>query len=61
MRFIRAIFFAAVVGIPGEFVTLVHAQNCPGNPDALGTSRVIVVGPAEYTRLGTMRRSITKR
>jgi peptidoglycan-N-acetylglucosamine deacetylase len=55
MRLISAIFLAAAVGIPGRFVTPAQAQNCPGNPDALGTSRVIVVGPAEYIRLGTMQ------
>ncbi len=33
----------------------VRAAECPGNPDALGTSRVIVVDPTEHTRLGTMQ------
>jgi peptidoglycan/xylan/chitin deacetylase (PgdA/CDA1 family) len=28
---------------------------CPGNPDALGVSRVIKVGPKEYSRLGLMQ------
>jgi peptidoglycan/xylan/chitin deacetylase (PgdA/CDA1 family) len=31
------------------------AQSCPGNPDALGTSRVLAVGAAEYSRLGRMQ------
>jgi peptidoglycan/xylan/chitin deacetylase (PgdA/CDA1 family) len=31
------------------------AAECPGNPDALGTSRVISVDPAEHTRIGTMQ------
>jgi hypothetical protein len=31
------------------------AAECPGNPDALGTSRVLVVDPAEHARLGTMQ------
>ena len=31
------------------------AQECPGNPDALGTSRIIVVDPTEHSRLGTMQ------
>jgi peptidoglycan/xylan/chitin deacetylase (PgdA/CDA1 family) len=30
------------------------AANCPGNPDALGTSRTIVVDPTEHRRIGTM-------
>jgi peptidoglycan/xylan/chitin deacetylase (PgdA/CDA1 family) len=31
------------------------AQNCPGNPNALGTSRVLVIDPAEYSRVGLMQ------
>jgi peptidoglycan/xylan/chitin deacetylase (PgdA/CDA1 family) len=32
-----------------------HATECPGNPDALGTSRVITVDPAEHARIGAMQ------
>lgn len=32
-----------------------RAENCPGNPDALGTSRTLVVSPEEYKRLGTIQ------
>jgi peptidoglycan/xylan/chitin deacetylase (PgdA/CDA1 family) len=32
-----------------------RAESCPGNPDALGTSRVLVVSPQDYQRLGTMQ------
>jgi peptidoglycan-N-acetylglucosamine deacetylase len=31
------------------------AAECPGNPDALGTSRTIVVDPLEHPRLGGMQ------
>jgi peptidoglycan/xylan/chitin deacetylase (PgdA/CDA1 family) len=31
-----------------------RAQECPGHPDALGTSRTIVVDPRDHTRVGTM-------
>ena len=31
------------------------AADCPGNPDAIGTSRVLVVDPREHTRIGTMQ------
>jgi len=31
------------------------AAECPGNPDALGTSRVITVEPAEHARIGAMQ------
>jgi peptidoglycan-N-acetylglucosamine deacetylase len=33
----------------------VRAQECPGNPDALGTSRTLVLQPGEFTRLGSMQ------
>jgi peptidoglycan-N-acetylglucosamine deacetylase len=61
MRQVGAFFFAVVAasGIAGAFLAAAPAraqtQNCPGNPNALGTSRVLVVGPGEYTRLGTMQ------
>ena len=31
------------------------AGDCPGNPDALGTSRTLVVDPREHARIGTMQ------
>jgi peptidoglycan/xylan/chitin deacetylase (PgdA/CDA1 family) len=36
-------------------VSAANAGECPGNPNALGTSRVIAVDPAEHARLGTMQ------
>ena len=35
-------------------VAVANAGECPGNPDALGTSRTIVVDPREHVRIGTM-------
>src|SRR3954469_20271315 len=35
------------------------AADCPGNPDALGTSRTIVVDPTEHPKIGTMQYSET--
>jgi peptidoglycan/xylan/chitin deacetylase (PgdA/CDA1 family) len=32
-----------------------RAQDCPGNPDALGTSRVLAVDPAQFPRVGRMQ------
>ena len=29
--------------------------NCPGNPNALGTSRVLAIDPADYKRIGRMQ------
>ncbi len=38
----------------GFIVSPALAEDCPGNPDALGTSRTIVVDPAKSPRIGTM-------
>jgi peptidoglycan/xylan/chitin deacetylase (PgdA/CDA1 family) len=32
-----------------------RAAECPGNPEAIGTSRTIVVDPREHARIGTMQ------
>jgi peptidoglycan-N-acetylglucosamine deacetylase len=32
-----------------------NAAECPGNPDAIGTSRIITIDPAQHARLGTMQ------
>lgn len=32
-----------------------QAQNCPGNPSALGTSRVLTISPADIQHVGTMQ------
>ena len=40
-------------------VTAARAADCPGNPDAIGTSRTIAVDPAEHPRVGTMQYSET--
>jgi peptidoglycan/xylan/chitin deacetylase (PgdA/CDA1 family) len=34
---------------------LAEAAECPGNPNALGTSRTLVVDPIEHPRLGTIQ------
>jgi peptidoglycan/xylan/chitin deacetylase (PgdA/CDA1 family) len=34
---------------------LVSAADCPGHPDALGTSRTLVVDPRAHPRVGTMQ------
>jgi peptidoglycan/xylan/chitin deacetylase (PgdA/CDA1 family) len=51
MRFIVALFVGTVTGasVPAS------AETCPGNPDALGTSRVLTINPGEYTLLGTIQ------
>jgi peptidoglycan-N-acetylglucosamine deacetylase len=44
-----------VCGLTVFWATAVSAAECPGNPDALGTSRTIVVDPTEHLRLGSMQ------
>ena len=44
------IIAAAALGAPAA-----DAADCTGNPDALGTSRTIVVDPKEHPRIGTMQ------
>jgi peptidoglycan/xylan/chitin deacetylase (PgdA/CDA1 family) len=38
-----------------RFIVALSAETCPGNPDALGTSRVLTINPGEFTLLGTMQ------
>jgi peptidoglycan-N-acetylglucosamine deacetylase len=53
-------FFAAFLVAAGVLTAALlgaapaRAESCPGNPDALGTSREIVVSPDEYKQLGTL-------
>src|SRR3974390_1032772 len=51
MRFTVALFVFTLVGV---FVPA-SAETCPGNPDALGTSRVLTINPGEFIRLGTLQ------
>jgi peptidoglycan-N-acetylglucosamine deacetylase len=51
----------AIIFAPGLIVAavtlgcnLARAEDCPGNPDALGTSRVLALDPREYPRVGAM-------
>jgi peptidoglycan/xylan/chitin deacetylase (PgdA/CDA1 family) len=41
---------ALLLAAPG-----VRAADCPGHPDALGTSRVMTIDPQDYTRIGTIQ------
>ena len=45
---------AALVAL-GSVPALASAESCPGHPDAIGTSRTIVVDPAEHPHVGTMQ------
>lgn len=44
-----AVLFALVAASP------VRAADCPGNPNAIGTSRTLYIDPIEHIRLGMMQ------
>jgi hypothetical protein len=46
---------AATICIAGALPVAAHALSCPANSNALGTSRILVVAPTDYMRLGTMQ------
>ena len=50
----RVAFLWAVAFALCSSVVAAAAGECPGNPNALGTSRTIVVDPREHGRIGTM-------
>jgi peptidoglycan-N-acetylglucosamine deacetylase len=51
---LSAAILSAVAGVTFGAATAARAQECPGHPDAIGTSRVITIDPSEYQRLGTL-------
>jgi len=38
-------------------VAAAQAAECPGNPNALGTSRVLAIDPQDHPRIGTVQYS----
>jgi peptidoglycan/xylan/chitin deacetylase (PgdA/CDA1 family) len=50
----RIVFLTALLCTLNGGLTAAMAGTCPGNPNALGTSRTIVVDPREHLRIGTM-------
>ncbi|MGY3453304.1 polysaccharide deacetylase family protein [Bradyrhizobium sp. USDA 4353] len=51
----RAVLLGSVTGIALSAGSAASAADCPGNPNALGTSRTLVVDPREHPRLGAMQ------
>ena len=47
--------FACLGAVFGAVNPARAASDCPGNPNALGTSRTLVVDPREHPRIGTMQ------
>ncbi|MGH9696253.1 MAG: polysaccharide deacetylase family protein, partial [Bryobacteraceae bacterium] len=53
---VRSLLAALCVGWLGcTGANSASAADCPGHPDALGTSRTLVVDPREHPRIGTMQ------
>jgi peptidoglycan-N-acetylglucosamine deacetylase len=52
-----AVVVGAAAGLAGALCDAApaRAEECPGHPDALGTSRVLVVRPDELSRVGSMQ------
>jgi peptidoglycan/xylan/chitin deacetylase (PgdA/CDA1 family) len=48
-------FFATCFFATCFYATWASAAECPGHPNALGTSRTLVVDPREHSRIGTMQ------
>jgi peptidoglycan-N-acetylglucosamine deacetylase len=49
----RALFIGFVCAI-AAFATPAHAEECPHNPNALGTNRVLAIDPAQFPKVGAM-------
>jgi len=54
MRNLRACV-ALIAALAAGIVVPARAQDCPGSPDALGTSRTLVLEPGEPARIGVMQ------
>lgn len=58
MRFAGIVSWATALAVTGGLAgaigtaTATLAEDCPGNPDAIGTSRTLMIDPAEYPRVG---------
>ena len=50
MRSVLVVVFCLVGSVAAS-----AAEPCPGNPDALGTSRVLSINPADFARIGSMQ------
>jgi peptidoglycan-N-acetylglucosamine deacetylase len=55
MYSIRVLLTAGVALAAIATASAAQSAECPGNPDAIGTSRTIVVDPIEHPRIGAMQ------
>jgi peptidoglycan/xylan/chitin deacetylase (PgdA/CDA1 family) len=52
MRFIATLF--SCLAVASGFASA-SAETCPGNPDALGTSRILTISPSKFSQVGSMQ------
>ena len=52
----RSVVLSVVLLLVGGSIAAAD-EACPGNPDALGTSRVLTISPSELSRIGSMQYS----
>jgi len=50
MRSVLVLFICCLGSIAAS-----AAEPCPGNPDAIGTSRILTINPNEFARIGSMQ------
>jgi len=50
---VRKVFICVLMVAGASFPAF--ATECPGNPDALGTSRVLAISPDKFSHVGTMQ------
>jgi peptidoglycan-N-acetylglucosamine deacetylase len=55
LRYVFAFALVALAVSPLATGSPALAQECPGNPNALGTSRVLVLAPGALTQVGSMQ------
>jgi peptidoglycan/xylan/chitin deacetylase (PgdA/CDA1 family) len=54
MRAVAVVCFCVIAALAG-WSGKARAETCPANPDALGTSRVLSIGPSDFSRIGSMQ------
>jgi peptidoglycan-N-acetylglucosamine deacetylase len=57
MRKTTAFFLAFFCGI-ATAAAVARAEDCPNNPDALGTSRVLTIDPSQFPKVGAMAHAL---
>jgi peptidoglycan/xylan/chitin deacetylase (PgdA/CDA1 family) len=57
MRSSVALMLAFLCGIAAA-ATAARAEDCPNNPNALGTSRVLTIDPSQFPKVGAMARAL---